>query len=58
MIAEQYYLIISFAIIILKEEKLWNACYTGDIEQVKELITEGRVNLNWKRPDMSVSANL
>ena len=38
----------------LHEERLWNACMSGDISQVKELTAEG-VNPNWKRPDMSVS---
>ena len=38
-----------------KTKKLWNACYTGDIDQVKELTADRDVNLNWRKPDMSVS---
>ena len=37
------------------EKKLWEACYAGDIEQVKEITAEGGVNLNWRKPEQSVS---
>ena len=39
----------------LREKRLWDACYAGDIHQVKKLTAEAGVDLNWKKPDMSVS---
>ena len=38
-----------------KEKKLWDACYAGNIDQVKEITAEEGVNLNWRKPDTSVS---
>ena len=39
------------------EISLWEACSMGDIRQVKNLTeAEGGVDLNWKKPEMSVSA--
>ena len=40
----------------LKTRQLWNACYNDDSDQVKELTVNAGVDLNWKKPDMSVSA--
>ena len=39
----------------LREEQLWNACYQGDIDQVKQFIAVEGVDLNWKGPEKSVS---
>ena len=38
-----------------KEKKLWDACYADNIDQVKEITAEEGVNLNWMKPDTSVS---
>ena len=37
-------------------ENLWEACSSGDIQQVKKLTaSDGSVDLNWKKPENCVS---
>ena len=38
------------------EMTLWKACSMGDIRQVKKLTAaEGGMDINWKKPEISVS---
>ena len=34
-----------------KEQQLWNACTSGDLELVQRLVTNPSVNINWGDPE-------
>ena len=43
---------LSFPAMTSKEQDLYNACKSGDIEKVNSIVRGGGVDINWANPNM------